>query len=91
LASQFKFKDLDLKYFLLRFLDLVIHQEVPKLFPQQELHGLVDKTMTQQSKIEQLETNRRQELGFKFSVKIPRPYNSSGNSKIKIILSTRTS
>jgi hypothetical protein len=82
---------LDLKYFLLRFLDLVIHQEVPKLFPQQELRGLVDKTTTQQSKVQQFKTNRQQGLGLKFSVKIPRPFNSSGNSKIKIILSTRTS
>jgi hypothetical protein len=43
-ASKFKFKDLDLEYFLLRFLDLITHQEVPKLFSQQELRGLVDKT-----------------------------------------------
>jgi hypothetical protein len=27
-----------------RFLDLITHQEVPKLFYQQELRGLVDKT-----------------------------------------------
>jgi hypothetical protein len=43
-----KVKDLDLEYFLfvthlLRFLDLILHQEVPKLFYQQELRGLVDK------------------------------------------------
>ena len=50
LAPQFKFKDLDLEYFLLgyieliRFLDLIPYQEVPKLFFQQELRGLVDKT-----------------------------------------------
>jgi hypothetical protein len=37
----------DLEYFLLRFLDLIIHQEVPKLFSQQTLHGLVDKMMAQ--------------------------------------------
>ena len=47
LASQFKFKDLDLEYFLLRLLDLIPHQEVPKLLSQQTLHGLVDKTTDQ--------------------------------------------
>jgi Mg2+/Co2+ transporter CorB len=62
----------DLKYFLLRFLDLTIHQEVPKLFSQQELRGVVDKTTAEQSKVQQFETDPRQELGFgKFSVKIP--------------------
>ena len=29
-------KDLELEYFPLRFLDLITHQEVPKLFDQQE-------------------------------------------------------
>ena len=91
LAPQFKFKDLDLEYFLLRFLDLITHQEVPKLFFQQELRGLVDKTTAQQTKVQQFETDRRQGLGLrKFSVKIPPPYNSSGSSKIKIILSRRS-
>ena len=72
---------MDLEYFLLRFLDLIIHQEVPKLFCQQELRGLVDKTTAQQPKIQQFETDRRQELGVKnFSVKIPRPRNSSRRS-----------
>ena len=56
-------KDLALEYFLLRFLDLIIHQEVPKLFCQQELRGLVDKTTAQQSKVRQFETDRRQGLG----------------------------
>ena len=54
--------------------------------------GLVDKTTAQQPKVQQFETDRRQRLGLKkFSVKIPRPYNSTESSKIKIILSTRTS
>jgi hypothetical protein len=48
-----------------RFLDRVIHQEVPKLFSQQELRGLVDKRTAQQSKLQQFETDRRQGLGFK--------------------------
>ena len=92
LASQLKFKDLDLEYFLLRFHDLITYQEVPKLFSQQTLRGLVDKTTAQQSKVQQFETDRRQRLGVrKFSVKILRPHNSSGSSKIKIILSTRSS
>jgi hypothetical protein len=60
LAAQFKFKDVDLTIFsvqiarpiiLLRLLDLIIHQEVPKLFFQQELRGVVDKTTAQQSKV----------------------------------------
>ena len=92
LASHFKFKDLDLEYFLLRFLDLTTHQEVPKSISQQTLRGLVDKTTGRQPKIQQFETDHRQgfELG-KFSVKIPRPHYSSESSKIKIILSTRSS
>jgi len=94
LASQFKFKDLDLEYFLkipqphnsVRFLDLILHQEVPKLFSQQGLRGLVDKTTDQQPKVQQFETDRQQGLGLrKFSVKIPQPQNSLGSSKIKII------
>jgi hypothetical protein len=45
----------------------------------------VDKTTAQQPKVHQFETDRRQELGLrKFSVKIPRPYNSLGSSKIRI-------
>jgi hypothetical protein len=44
--------------FLLRFLDLTLHQEVPKLFSQQELRGVVDKTTAQQSKVQQFETDR---------------------------------
>jgi len=65
-------KDLDLEYFLSRFPDFTLHQEVPKLFSQQELRGLVDKTTAQQPKVQQFETDRRQRLGFrKFSVKIP--------------------
>ena len=58
-------KDLDLKNFLLRFLDLIIHQEVPKLFFQQDLRGLVDKTTAQQPKVQQFETDHRQELGVR--------------------------
>ena len=46
--SIFSVQILDL-VILLRFLDLIIHQEVPKLFSQQELRGLVDKTTDQQS------------------------------------------
>jgi hypothetical protein len=42
--------------------------EVPKLFSQEELGGLVDKTTAQQTKVQQFETDRRQ---GKFSVKIP--------------------
>jgi hypothetical protein len=54
-----------------RFLDLVLHQKVPKLLSQQELRGRVDKRTAQQSKLQQFETDR-QGLGFKkFSVKIP--------------------
>ena len=56
---------MDLEYFLLRFFDHIIRQEVPKLFSQQELRGLVDKTTAQQPKIQQLEIDRRQRLGFK--------------------------
>jgi len=50
-------KDLELKNFLLKFLNLVIHQEVPKLklFSQQELRDLVDKTTAQQFKVQQFE------------------------------------
>jgi hypothetical protein len=44
-------KDLDLEYFRLRFLNLILHQEVPKLFSQQELRGLVDKTTAQQPRV----------------------------------------
>jgi hypothetical protein len=47
---------------LLRFFDPVIHPEVPKLFSQQELRGLVDKTTAQQPKVHQFETDRRQGL-----------------------------
>jgi hypothetical protein len=51
-APKLKFKDVDLEYFRLipqphntvRFLDHTAHQEVPELFCQQELRGLVDKT-----------------------------------------------
>jgi hypothetical protein len=56
---------LDLEYFLLRFFDLIIHQEVPKLFLQQELRGLVDKTTAQQPKSQQFDTDRQQGLGLK--------------------------
>jgi hypothetical protein len=55
----------------LRFLDLTIHQEDPKLFSQQELRGLVDKTTAEQSKVQQFDTDRRQELEVgNFSIKI---------------------
>jgi hypothetical protein len=40
-------KGLDLEKFLSRFLNLTIYREVPKLFFQQELRGLVDKTAAQ--------------------------------------------
>ena len=64
LASQFKVKDLDLEYFLFRFLGFTLYQEVPKLYSQQELRGLVDKTTAQQTKVQQFETDSRQGLGF---------------------------
>ena len=43
--------------FLLKFLDLIIHQEVPKLkiFAEHELSDLVDKTTDQQPKIQQFQ------------------------------------
>jgi hypothetical protein len=46
---------LGLKNFLLKFLDLIIHHEVPKLksFSQQDL---VDKTTAQQPKVQQFES-----------------------------------
>ena len=47
---------------MLRFLDLKLHQEVPKLFSQQELRSLVDKMTAQQSKIQQFETGKNLEL-----------------------------
>jgi hypothetical protein len=50
-------KDLDLENLLSRFLDLTIHQEVPKLFSQQELRGVMDKTPAQQSKGRQFESS----------------------------------
>jgi len=47
---------------------------------------------TQQPKVQQFKTNCQQGLGLKkISVKIPGSYNSTGSSKIKIILSTRIS
>jgi hypothetical protein len=55
-AVRIRSKDLDLKNLLSRFLDLTIHQEVPKLFFQQALRGLVDKTTAQQSKVQQFES-----------------------------------
>ena len=39
-----------------------MYQEVPKWFFQQELRGVVDKTTTQQRKVRQFETDRRQDL-----------------------------
>jgi len=56
---------LDLEYFPLRFLDIVTHQEVPKVFDQQEHRGLVDRTTAQQPKVQQFETNVRQRFGLK--------------------------
>jgi hypothetical protein len=50
---------LGFKHFLLIFLDLIIHQEVPKLklFSQQEFRGLEDKTTAQQQpKVQQFES-----------------------------------
>jgi hypothetical protein len=47
---------------MLRFLDLTLHQEVPKLFCQQELRSLVDKMTAQQSKVQQFETGKDLEL-----------------------------
>jgi len=61
---------LDLEYFLpillfiphlFRLLDFTLYQEVPKLFSQQELRGLVDKTTAQQPKTQQFETDARRE------------------------------
>ena len=70
LAPQFKVKDLDLEYFLLRFPDYITHiifsVKIPrlrtssgssKLFSQQALRGLVDKTTAQQPKVQQFETD----------------------------------
>jgi hypothetical protein len=54
-------KGLDLKNLLSRFLNLTIHQEVPKLFSQEELRGRVDKTPAQQSKDRQFESSRFQD------------------------------
>jgi hypothetical protein len=48
-------KELDLENFLFRFLDLTIHQEVPKFLYEQELRGRVDKTPAQQSQGRQFE------------------------------------
>ena len=48
-----------------RFLDLVTYQEDLKLFIQQKLRGLVDKTTAQQTELQQFETDRRQGLGIK--------------------------
>ncbi len=42
---------MDFDNFLLRFHDLIIHQKIPQLFPQQ-----VDKTTAQQPKVQQLES-----------------------------------
>jgi hypothetical protein len=64
------------EYFLFRFLDLITYQEVPKSFPQQILRSLVDKTTGQQPKLQQFETDRRQGLVTKFSLKIHQPHNS---------------
>jgi hypothetical protein len=51
----------------------------------------MDKATAQHCKVQQFETDRRQELGVrKFSVKIPWSHNSSQSSKIKIILSRST-
>ena len=46
------------KKFLLKFVDLIIHQEVPKLklFSQQKLRDQVNETTTQQSKVQQFES-----------------------------------
>ena len=46
----------NLTYFLLRFHDRIIHQKIPQLFPRQ-----VDKTTTQQPKVQQLESTGYQE------------------------------
>ena len=48
-----------------RFLDLLLHQEVPKLFSQQQLRGVVDKTTAQQSKVQQFETTAGKELNLR--------------------------
>jgi uncharacterized protein YbcV (DUF1398 family) len=56
-------KDLEFENFLLKFLDLIIYNEVPKLkiFSEQDL---VDKRMAQQSKLQQFETYTRKDLEF---------------------------
>jgi len=46
---------MNLEYFLLRFLDLITHPEVPKLFSQRTLCGVV----------EQFDSDRQQGLGIK--------------------------
>jgi hypothetical protein len=47
------------KNFLLKFFDLIIQQEVPKLklFSQQELCDVVNKTTAQQPKVQQFESS----------------------------------
>jgi hypothetical protein len=55
-AVRIHSKGLDLENLLSRFPDLTIHQEVPKLFSQQELRGRVDKTTAQQSEVQQFES-----------------------------------
>jgi hypothetical protein len=54
-------KGLDLGNFLLRFLDLTTHQELPKLSYQQELRGRVDKSLAQQYQDWQFESNEFQD------------------------------
>jgi hypothetical protein len=55
-AVRIRSKGLDLENLLSILLNLTIHQEVPKLFFQQELRGRVDKTTAQQSKVQQFES-----------------------------------
>jgi len=52
---------LRLENFLLKFLELTIYQQVPKLFSGHELRGLVDKTTAKQPKIQQFESTKFQD------------------------------
>jgi hypothetical protein len=85
----------DLENLLSRFLDLTIHQEVPKLFSQQELRGLVDKTPAQHSKDRQFESSGFQDrrssqherhlVATSKTTKIKQQNGSADSKQIKIV------
>jgi len=79
--SQKSFPPKNLENFMSRLLIPTIYREVPRLFAQQDRRGLVDKTTAQQPKVQQFETDCRQEIVVgKFSVKTPQTHNISGSS-----------